>query len=104
MHELLWAGWGNQAGNNHVPMTQLLWFSNLLSLCWDVKSWGETTVIVFALSRGCAGTCSSLSAVLGSSWPHCISQLVLLTFSKANSQPEPGLCKLRVGGDNLSSV
>lgn len=83
MHELLCAGWGNQAGNNHVLMTQLLWFPIWFSLCWELKGWGETTVVLFVLSQGCAGTCSSLSPVLGSSWPHCVLQLVLLTFSTA---------------------
>lgn len=88
MHELLCAGWGNQAGSNHVLMTQLLWFSIWLSLCCELKGWGETTVELFVLSQGCTGTCSSLSAVLGSSWPHCFSQLVLLTFSTTSRQAQ----------------
>jgi len=50
MHKVLGVGWGNEAGNNHVLVTQLLWFSVWLLLCLELRGWGETTVVLFVLS------------------------------------------------------
>lgn len=110
MCEVLDTGWGNQSGNNRVGDSTTV----VLNLAFAVlgakgvgRNHSHTLCSITGLCKDlllpwCSGgqflALMLLTATAGAEFTH------IFHSPAADPQPEPRLCRLRVGGGNLSSL